>query len=716
MYRKLTYFVFVVLAFCSVTNAADVHWSGLGGDNLWDNPLNWDSHKVPGAGDNVFVDPPAARAPNGPIIRDGMNLVINGLSCEAAGEPSITMTGGTLEIGDYIWWGDGQDSFGIFNMSGGTITVSNEFELGWGGGMGTWNMTGGSVTCGELIIPTDTGVGGQLNLNGGTINVGSDGLEINENGMIDIGSGTLLLEGDLTGQIEELIDAGQIIFFSGGGLHSLDYDIRNQGKTTLTARLTGQAYNPIPADGSFYGETWANIGWSAAESAVSHDVYFSDNFDSVDNSAADAFIGNQNATFLVVGFPGFPYPEGLVPGTTYYWRIDEVEADGTVRRGEIWSFTVPPKTAYEPVPADGAGSVNLDVILEWTEGFGAKLHTVYFGDNYDDVNNATGGSAQGVKTYQPDSLEMGNTYYWRVDEFDAVDTYKGDVWSFTTVGAVGSPNPSNGAVDVKQTAVLTWVPSAHAASHQIYFGTDRVAVRDADSSSVEYKGDRDLGSESYDPGQLEWNTTYYWRIDEVNNANASSPWTGPVWSFTTADFLTVDDFESYNNLDPDDPESNRIFNAWIDGFEDPTNGSIVGYEIPPFAERNNVHSGKQSMPFEYDNAAGKSEATLTLTYPRDWTVKGVNTLTIWYVGRVGNAAETMYVVLNDSAVVDNDNPEASLVEDWTEWNIDLQLFTDQGVNLANVNTITLGLGNRANPAAGGSGMLFFDDIRLYVSQ
>ncbi len=119
------------------------------------------------------------------------------------------------------------------------------------------------------------------------------------------------------------------------------------------------------------------------------------------------------------------------------------------------------------------------------------------------------------------------------------------------------------------------------------------------------------------------------------------------------------------------------------------------------------------MPMSYDNAVGKSEATLTLTSNRDWTVNGVNTLTIWYRGGSSNAAETMYVVLNGSAGVDNDNPDAAQKGAWTQWNIDLQAFADQGVNLANVNSITLGLGNRSNPVAGGSGIMYFDDIRLY---
>jgi hypothetical protein len=127
-----------------------------------------------------------------------------------------------------------------------------------------------------------------------------------------------------------------------------------------------------------------------------------------------------------------------------------------------------------------------------------------------------------------------------------------------------------------------------------------------------------------------------------------------------------------------------------------------------------VNNGNQSMPFAYNNAVGKSEATLTLTSNRDWTVNGINTLTIWFRGEGTNTAEPMYVALNDSAVVTHDNPDAALTRSWAEWNIDLQAFADQGVNLANVNTITLGVGNKNNPVAGGAGMLYFDDIRLYA--
>jgi hypothetical protein len=170
--------------------------------------------------------------------------------------------------------------------------------------------------------------------------------------------------------------------------------------------------------------------------------------------------------------------------------------------------------------------------------------------------------------------------------------------------------------------------------------------------------------------------------------------------------------ESYNDINEGEPGSNRIYLAWVDGFDNPgVNGSVVGNANAPFAEQTIVHGGLQSMPMAYDNAVGKSEATLTLTSNRDWTINGVNTLTIWYRGAPTNAAEPMYVVLNGTAAVNNDNPNAAQATAWTEWSIDLQAF---GANLANVTSITLGLGNRANPVAGGAGMLYFDDIRLYA--
>ncbi|HUU19671.1 MAG TPA: LamG domain-containing protein [Sedimentisphaerales bacterium] len=589
-----------------------------------------------------------------------------------------------------------------------TLFINNDGRLSWRGTVGgAW--AGGMCETAPGVVPADqwthvavTGDGTNFSIyvNGALSQESAFQTTDGTNATYYIGGDPTWIDESYTGMIDDFRIYNHVM-----SEEDIKSSMENQGGAIV------KAYGPNPRNDTLHEDTWVNLSWLPGYGAVSHDVYFSENFNDVDAGAESTFQGNQPSAFFVAGFPGFAYPDGLVPGTTYYWRIDEVESDGTtINKGNVWSFSVPPKIAYAPDPADGAEFVEPDTKLSWTGGFGSKLHTVYFGDNFDDVSNAAGGLPQGVATYDPGTLKLAKTYYWRVDEFDAVDTYKGDIWSFTTQGAVGSPNPANGAVDVKQTQILTWSPGVFAASHQVYFGTDKDTVKNADTGSPEYKGTRDLGAESYDPGMLQWDTTYHWRIDEVNNTNPDSPWTGILWSFTTANFLIVDDFESYNDLDPADPDSNRIFNVWIDGYDDPTNGSLVGYETPPFAEQTIVHSGNQSLPLYYDNSVGYSEATLTLTYPRDWTEKGVNTMTIWFRGDAANAAETLYVALNGSAVVTYDNLDAAQIDEWTQWNIDLQAF---GVNLANVNTISLGLGNKNNPLAGGSGTMYFDDIRLY---
>jgi hypothetical protein len=283
------------------------------------------------------------------------------------------------------------------------------------------------------------------------------------------------------------------------------------------------------------------------------------------------------------------------------------------------------------------------------------------------------------------------------------------------------PKPAPGSTTyIRDATPLSWSPGDNASEHDVYFGTDRDAVAGADESDTTgiYRGRQ--GATSYNPPEgVEWGGgPYYWRIDEYNTDATISK--SSVWSFTVADYLLVDDFEDY------DAGDNEIWWAWIDGIgyaSHPTlpahpgngTGSMVGDETTgSYMEETIVHGGNQSLPVFYDNSVLRySEVEKTLTYPRDWTEKGVNTLTIWFRGDSANSAEPLYVVLNGTAVVSQDNPDAAQIARWTEWNIDLQAFADQGVNLANVDTIGIGLGNRSNPQAGGSGKMYFDDIRLY---
>ena len=104
--------------------------------------------------------------------------------------------------------------------------------------------------------------------------------------------------------------------------------------------------------------------------------------------------------------------------------------------------------------------------------------------------------------------------------------------------------------------------------------------------------------------------------------------------------------------------------------------------------------------------AGFSNVSITGTVSGQWMNQDI--------GITSNTAEPMYVVLNGSAVVSHENPNAALITEWTEWDIDLQKFADQGVNLANVETIGIGFGDRDNPQPGGSGIVYIDGIRLYL--
>jgi hypothetical protein len=178
----------------------------------------------------------------------------------------------------------------------------------------------------------------------------------------------------------------------------------------------------------------------------------------------------------------------------------------------------------------------------------------------------------------------------------------------------------------------------------------------------------------------------------------------------------VDDFESYTD---DDPNNEAIWQTWIDGFGVADNGAQVGYLLPPYAEQTIVHGGSQSMPLMYVNEGGvtNSEAAMTLTAPRDWTQAGVAELSLWFRGSSDNAPEPLYAAISNSAgspaVSAHEDPSAATAHSWTQWRVSLQVFADQGINLTNVDKIAIGLGSKAGAAAGGSGTLFIDDIRLY---
>jgi len=212
-------------------------------------------------------------------------------------------------------------------------------------------------------------------------------------------------------------------------------------------------------------------------------------------------------------------------------------------------------------------------------------------------------------------------------------------------GMASAPNPADGQTEVDRDIVLTWLPAETVVQHDVYFGSDFNDVNDADPTDTTgiYRGRQDAAF--YNPNEiLQWETTYYWRIDEVNDSNPDSPWIGSVWNFTVGNYLVVDDFEDYDAGDIE----NQIWYNWIDGLgwgiveEAPptgnSTGSVVGDETTiSYTEEIIVHGGNQSMPFWYDNNkegyAKYSEVEHTLKDQRDWTEENVVELSLWFRGR-----------------------------------------------------------------------------------
>ncbi|MBN1508385.1 MAG: hypothetical protein JW955_16165 [Sedimentisphaerales bacterium] len=441
------------------------------------------------------------------------------------------------------------------------------------------------------------------------------------------------------------------------------------------------AFGPTPRNGDKWIDPATDLEWQPGVDAMAHDVYFSTDRDLVAARDASVKVGDKQIV------PLLELP-ALQPGTTYYWLVDEYDSIDVLHEGEVWSFTtnVPGtggikaeyfnnisligapfltqiETSIDHTWADGTGptaGVTDNFSIRWTADLEIAVPDTYtFIPNTDDgvrlylndqliVDSWIGKSASDTPS-NPMWLDVG-IYSLRMDYYEATGGASAQLyWEGKTLarellqaGPLQPPvrakpiNPKDNDVNVPQNITLMWSTGEKAATHSIYFGDDEAAVAAADASV--FKGSVPLETNTFSPGALEWNKTYYWRVDEVNGAESDSPWTGGVWSFTTADFIVVDDFESYT----DDVE-NRIFQTWIDGWGytepapgDPGNGtgSTVGYANEPFSEHGTVHGGGSSMPFAYNNADSPnySETGRTFASPQNWTINGVDTLCLYVQG------------------------------------------------------------------------------------
>jgi hypothetical protein len=270
------------------------------------------------------------------------------------------------------------------------------------------------------------------------------------------------------------------------------------------------------------------------------------------------------------------------------------------------------------------------------------------------------------------------------------------------------PAPEDGAIDVAVDTALSWRPGREAVEHKLYISTDQDAVMNGTAPVVTVTG------ASYGPLSLSLGSDYFWRVDEVNNAEATNLWPGDTWSFSTQEYLVVDDFESYNDINTGEEGSNLVYDTWIDGYNNPSaNGSTMGYSeaFQPTMETDTVHGGRQSAPLIYDNSiASKSEVTAStsaLSVGSNWTESDPETLVLWFYCDPNNAGtERLYVKLNSSKQIIS-GIDLTLAE-WQSAEIPL---ADFGINLANVTQVVIGL--ERTGATGGVGILLMDDIMLY---
>ncbi len=523
----------------------------------------------------------------------------------------------------------------------------------------------------------------------------------------------------------------------------------------ITAVAMGQASGPQPDTEATDVVRDTSLEWMPGAYAALHDVYFGTVFDDVNNASRS----NPLGVLASEGQLAASYdPEGRLDfGTTYYWRIDEVNAapSDSIFKGDVWHFTTEPfsypveaVTAMSNGVSDpGSGPTKtidrsglnatdqhstestdmwlavpgaeplyiqyefdrlykVDAMLVWNYnaqfepllGFGMKEVTVEYSENGVDwtaLGDFTLSQATAKTTYEANTAIP----------FGGVPARFVRLYVNSAYGATGQcglsevrfryipaharePEPADGATNVEVGTALLWRAGREAATHEVYLSTDRAAL--ADGSALLATTD----TAAVDPGPLSLDTTYYWKVSEVNETETHHTWEGDVWSFSTQAYLIVDDFERYND------EDILIYETWLDGWVNET-GSTVGYFNAPFAERTIVHGGQQSMPLFYDNTTtGMSEATYSFP-AENWSVSGIKSLSVWFFGDPDNAGQ-MYVKINDMKILYDGDPADLAMPIWQPWNIDLS-----AVNATDVTNLTIGV-----EGAGTTGVVYIDDIRL----
>ncbi|MHC4664218.1 MAG: hypothetical protein ACYS8W_21350, partial [Planctomycetota bacterium] len=289
-----------------------------------------------------------------------------------------------------------------------------------------------------------------------------------------------------------------------------------------------------------------------------------------------------------------------------------------------WSFTTGtptlPDQAANPAPPHLAQSVSLTQTLAWDPANGADSYDVYVGLTQGGVSVAGTGSPEfegNITTpfyTQPTAMSQNTTYYWRIDARNVGGETTGAVWAFRTVKTMpdqaSNPSPADAAIDQSLNPILDWDNATLADNYDVYFGDNAIEVDNANTSTaVIYRGNLVPSMFAALPPLTEA-TTYYWRIDSVNNASGTTK--GIVWYFTTGTL----------------PAPAVVI--------DPPNGS-AGEEIIQMLNWENA-----SLATSYDVYLGTDEAAVMNATPatpaiyrgevstNSWTTPGLAELTSYY--------------------------------------------------------------------------------------
>jgi hypothetical protein len=279
--------------------------------------------------------------------------------------------------------------------------------------------------------------------------------------------------------------------------------------------------NLSPANGAINQEANVILDWTAF-SGITGYLYQYDT--SPTFNSPNLFNGTIGATSQVT-------TANLLFNTTYYWRVRAYHAADTSAYGPVWSFTTT-NSINNLSPANGAINQEANVILDWSafSGISGYFYQYDTSPSFNSPNlfNGTIGATSQVTT---SNLLFNTTYYWRVRAYHAADTSAyGPVWSFTTINAINNLAPANGAVNQEVNVILDWTAFSGITGYLYEYDTSPTF-----NSANLFNGT--IGATSQVTlANLQFNTTYYWRVRAFHAADTSAY--GPVWSFTTINFIT----------------------------------------------------------------------------------------------------------------------------------------------------------------------------------